>query len=132
VEQRKEREPKVTREIYGGKLEDIPKPRKRKFPGRTKRKVEVSIESYELVGGRHFYPSIQEEKNPIWDKKEKAWRSPWIDPKGEGKRESSRFDTLEEARAWVRKMLKKFPKETHKVEYEYGPRRPKWLYREGD
>ena len=55
--------------IYGGKLKELKKPHRRKYPGKEKRLVRISIARFAGIGV-HYFVSIHEEYNYIWDKKE--------------------------------------------------------------
>lgn len=50
-----------------GSIEDAPHPVQRYWPGAPKkRRVDVTIMTYDF-GGHHYFVSIQEEENPVWD-----------------------------------------------------------------
>jgi len=57
------------------------------FPGcRRKRRVHFDVTSYKGLdpGAVHYYVKLTEEDNPLWDAKERAWRSCWDDKKSQG------------------------------------------------
>jgi len=121
--------------IYGGKLKDLTRrPYKRKYPGKEKRQVRISVMRFSGIGV-HYFVSIREEYNFIWDKKEKTWREPWYsyeDKKGRGQTFNSKFNTYAEAARYVKEILSEhFDMKTHKYEYE-GEGTGKWLYKDGD
>jgi len=121
--------------IYGGKLKELTKrPCKRKYPGKEKRSVDISISRFSGIGV-HYFVSIREEYNYIWDKKEKTWRQPWSsykDKKGRGQTFISKFNTYREAARYVKEIIAEhFSTKTHKYEYE-GEGTGRWLYRDGD
>jgi hypothetical protein len=101
--------------IGGGNIKDYPGA-KRKFPGRKKRTVHVSIYKYYGIG-QHFHVSLSEEDNPIWDVKEKSWRTCWGDFKGKGRFEFTTARSLLSVKAWIEETIAdKFPPKTHKIE----------------
>lgn len=121
--------------IYGGKLKELTKPPcKRKYPGKEKRPVHISILRFTGIG-THYYVSIKEEYNFIWDEKEKDWRQPWYsseDKEGSGKIFIGRFNDYGSAASYVKEIIAEhFDKKTHKFEYE-GEGTGRWLYRDGD
>jgi len=124
----------------GGYLAELPKPWKRMFPGRSKRRVSVSIYKYYGLG-QHYWVSLHEEGNPIWDRANKCWRSAWDDKSDDtkGRLFSRRCLSLVSARSYVEKIQKKFfPNKTHKLDVNAvnlsEPDEKVWLgiYKEGD
>ena len=88
--------------LTGGYLKDLPLPHRRKFPGEELRSVWISVSRYSAVGGCHYYVSIREENNPIWDPRTNGernsdflgtaygdkivgWHRAWDDEEGNGK-----------------------------------------------
>jgi hypothetical protein len=124
--------------IGGGNIKDYPNAR-RKFPGRAKRHVRISACMYYGIG-KHYWVTMHEEDNPIWDAKEKAWRKCWDDLKKNGHIESQAFLSMVSARGWIEKMQKKyFSKKTHVLDpIDFGglseEDEQKWLgaYKDGD
>jgi hypothetical protein len=124
--------------IGGGSIKDYPNA-KRKFPGRTKRLVRISARMYYGIG-KHYWITMHEENNPIWDAKEKAWRECWDDLKKNGRIESQSFLSIVSAKLWIEEVAKKyFPKKTHKLQdIDFGglteEDEKRWLgiYKEGD
>ena len=124
--------------FFGGHIKDYPKA-KRKYPGRTKRKVEVSARVYYGIG-MHYWITLHEEDNPIWDAKGKGWRSCWDDTEGRGAIESSPFLSMVSAKEWIAEQVKtQFPKKTHKIGAvnfgglsEGGEKKWLGIYKEGD
>ncbi len=117
---------------FGCKLVDIfPQPHIRKYPNQvTKRKVRASIHDFKMAFGQHYYTSLCEEDNPVWEGRYTIpgniyhngphWVRPWHDDDGKGRHESGRFDTYTEAVAWIdTEGPKMFPPETHVIEREY-------------
>jgi hypothetical protein len=110
--------------VMGGKWKDVPKPYQLYYP-RTdggKRGLSVGVHKYYGVGV-HFYASVREADNYVWDSAENVWRRPWdandgnkLYPSLEGKDFSDKFDTHTEARNFVNKILKReFSPGTHEV-----------------
>jgi len=74
---------------HGGHLEEISKPHTRFFPNPyRKRKVTVTISRYYGIG-LHYYVSLQEEDNPIWNGE--AWQTAWDDKEGRGRTDTDLF-----------------------------------------
>lgn len=125
-------------EIYGGHIKDYPKA-KRRFPGKTKREVSISARSYYGIGV-HYWVTMKEEDNPVWDAKEKSWRHCWDDIEARGHIESESFLSMVSAQQWIAKMQKKyFPPKTHTLRgVDFGglteADEQKWLgtYKVGD
>lgn len=124
--------------IYGGNIAHYPGAR-RQFPGRKKRRVSISARSYYGIG-KHYWVTMHEEDNPIWDTKEKSWRICWDDFEGRGAIESKSFLSIVSAQGWIKEVQKKqFPTKTHVVDaVDFGglteADEQKWLgiYKEGD
>jgi len=124
--------------FMGGYIKDYPNA-KRKFPGKTKRRVSVSARMYYGIG-KHYWVTMHEEDNPIWDAKEKGWRECWDDLKKNGRIESAPFLSIVSAQSWIKTMTKKyFPAKTHTIgAIDFGGLsegdEQKWLgiYKEGD
>ena len=105
----------MTKLISGGNIKDYPNA-KRKFPGRTKRHVRVSVRMYYGIG-KHYWLTLHEEDNPIWDSKEKAWRECCDDLKKNGHIESEHFLSMVSAQDWLEKIINKlFPAKTHIID----------------
>lgn len=90
--------------VYGGRLEDIPLPHIRLYPTLAKRPVEIHIHKYYGIG-KHYFPTIEEENNPLWDSSEGVWRQAWDDKESKGREFSSRFNYLYQAKNWVKKII---------------------------
>lgn len=115
--------------ITGGYLEDIPEPHIRKWPGSPhKRELTVRITRY-YYEGTHYYISIQEEENPLWngtpyehdESRPVGWVVAWDDKEAQGKTDfnfntDTRFNYITEAKHAVDKILENFP--DHEVIYE--------------
>ena len=98
-------------EIFGGNVKDYPGA-KRRFPGKRKREVTVSVRMYYGIG-KHYWVSVKEKDNPIWDGEH--WRTCWDDFEGRGRIESQSFLSMVSAQQWLESLKKKeFPKKTHK------------------
>ena len=124
--------------IFGGYLKEIPKPHKRKFEDkRRKREVTVTITMFFGVG-KHYYVGIREEDNPIWDSTVEehgpiGWHHAWDDDGKNGERFSERFTIKEDAERYIKKKFKKhFPKKTHKLVLDLIGETTQWFYKEGD
>jgi hypothetical protein len=117
--------------FFGGYLEEVPKPHKRKFDDkRRKRRVFIRITIFYGIG-IHYYVDIREESNPIWHKDKKCWWEPW-DFKDDRLYFTERCLTEKDAMDYIKKMeLKYFPSTTHKlIKGDLGQK--KWNYKEGD
>lgn len=126
----------------GGELVSVPKPHVRYYslvnPHKPKRGVKISVMKY-YGAGTHYYVSIKEDDNPIWNAKEHCWHYPADDVKGRGRDFEQKFNTLLEAKLFVRDKLKKhFPLSTHKPTHDWDnlvePERKVWFgrFKEGD
>ncbi len=106
-----------THEFGGGHLAELPKPHFRRYGKHRKelRPVRVGVHKY-LGLGQHYYVSLSEADNPIWDAKEKGWRLCWDDSGGKGELLHNRFGSLTSATLWVRTQAKKrFPASRYKL-----------------
>ncbi len=124
---------KKTTGAFGGTLNDIPKPHIRKFYDYGKRRVRISIMRYSM--GLHYYVSIEEEDNPLWDTsnpKKPLWRVPWKDNKGKGISIGKQFNTVLAAEHFMVQTLKKqFSKS--KYRYDFETKETEFIYsKEGD
>ena len=125
-------DPKSGHSILGGTLKEIPRPHVRRFPKYGSRPVDIRIMKFYSIG-RHYHVSIHESNNPIWDRKRKAWVTPWSDERGRGRSINEKFNTVEVAEAFVKETVKKnFNGSKYEVSYEGEGKFPKWLYRDGD
>lgn len=104
--------------MHGGYLKEIPKPHRRWYNGRRKREVKIGVHVFWGVG-IHYYVTVEEDDNAIWNSKDKLWQLCWDDPK-KGKRFDQKFGNIVEAREWVKKLQQKhFPKKTHKMSQDW-------------
>ena len=127
--------------IMGGKIADIPKPHRRRFDDkRRKREARYSITKYEGIGV-HYYAAIDEENNPIWDSSVSeftgsgpaGWRDAHDDKDGKGRYFSKQCNTMKQAQRWIDATFKKeFGPKTHKLVHKGSNRKPKWHYKDGD
>jgi hypothetical protein len=111
--------------LHGGHLSDIPLPRIRRWPGcPDKRKITIRITRYYDVG-IHYFLTIFEEDNPLWNEKNQEWQFAWDDKEYRGKTDfdflikllpKTRFDAYEEALGWANIILREFP--DHEVVWE--------------
>lgn len=108
--------------ITGGYLKDVPLPHKRRWPGEERqREVRAQVSRYLGGGGRHYYASMEQEQNPIWDTSDAAdwgrsgqemgWICCWDDKGCRGAMLTTRpFDTHIQAMLWFDKMMQeRFP-----------------------
>lgn len=112
--------------ITGGYLRDVPKPHNRKWPDSSdKRNVLVTVGVYQAIG-EHYYVSIAEEHNPVWDTRDAwvwgrpgeaiGWRKCWDDVEGQGKVFEGKFDLRCQADSFIQRIVSEhFPPETHRV-----------------
>ena len=109
-----------TRFCIGGHIKQVPKPHKRWYDDkRRKRPVKITVMGFWGLG-RHYYVSIKEDGNGIWNTKEKTWQECWDDPAARGQQFDKKFDNMVLAAEWVRTMTKKhFPKHTHKLSQDW-------------
>lgn len=119
--------------MLGGKLSEIPKPHRRLFDDkRRKRKLKISVQVFYGIG-RHYHVTVRQEDNPIWNPLTQAqaspswrevqnmdygkeivgWQLAWDDEDGHGKSVLDKFDTLTQAKNFIKKAVKRFP--NHKV-----------------
>ena len=133
-----------TTDISGGNLVEIPLPHKRYFDDRRRRRgVSVNIMRFPL--NPHYYVSIKEADNPIWNPREEnerggAWQLCWDDKEGRGLRHDQKFNTAKLAEGFIRKFLRrKFPRnkyfytdERDMLYHERPSTHRKWYPREGD
>lgn len=127
--------------IFGGHLKDIPEPHKRYFADkRRKRKVTVTISKWKGVG-KHWYVTMIEEDDAIWDSrvtgmwsdktKPNGWTRPWDRSESDGRVFSGSFEVYKKAGECVMEMVANhFPAETHRLVRAFTDE--KWFYREGD
>ena len=107
--------------ITGGYLKNTPKPYKRRWPDEEQQRgLSIRIVRYYGIG-RHYYVSVEQEANPIWDAGDAAdwgrpgephgWTVCWDDEEGKGKLLSSgQFDTHLQAMNWIQDIvLPQFP-----------------------
>lgn len=128
----------ISASFFGGNIKDYPKAR-RLFPGKKKRHVSVSVRSYYGIG-KHYWVTMKEEGNPIWDTKEKAWRECWDDTIGRGHIESKSFLSMVSAKLWIERISKTlFPRKTHVIDLldfsgltEVDEKHWLGIYKEGD
>lgn len=108
--------------MIGGYLKDIPLPHRYKWPGTDEqREVRAQISHYAGSGGRRYYASMEQERNPIWDASDaaewgrpgepKGWTGCWDDKEHKGAMLTTRpFDTHVQAMLWFDKMMReRFP-----------------------
>jgi len=145
-----DRTPKCDRGLLsGGYLKDIPKPHRRKFPEFGPRQVRVHIMKYYGIGV-HYYASVEEEDNPIWNpltygEKDSYWKDTergnevvgwqiaWDDREGRGRRfNSPGTKSPYWIRKWVRETIKKHFRPFDAYEFEDMMGKRMWFYREGD
>ena len=111
--------------IYGGKIEEIPLPHRRKSetPG-EKRRVTITLTSY--VGswfGKHVYVGFRVEGDAIWNSERDDWQIPWEDLAGEyrfpdGADVHKKFNSEENAMKFAKEIVKKyFPSDKFKIEF---------------
>jgi len=121
------------RSRYGGWLKDVPKPHRRFYDDRRrKRSVEVSVSRF-WGQGDHYYVTLRQDDNPIWDATDDFWILAWDDhDKGEGLRLSRKFANRVFAQEWIdEQMAKYFP--GHKLLWLEENVSAKWFYKtEGD
>jgi hypothetical protein len=99
---------------YGGHMKDYPGARRLyTATGRRKRPLELSIIVYSI--GTHYWTTLQEADNPIYDKVEKSWRMCWDDKEGKGRIESRQCRNILESQRWVRRMTR-YVFKNHKLE----------------
>lgn len=118
--------------VFGGRLSELPQPIVRRFaPGAiraadgTLRVVVVALGQFESAAA-HVYADIEEESNPVWDAAAGAWRNCWNDPDIAGRTVRAKFDTMDEAKAFVLETLRlTFP--LHEPRMKHGPGVPEWL-----
>lgn len=116
--------------FFGGHIADIPKPHRRYFDDRRrKRDVEVSICDYLGIIGKHFYAVLTEEFNPLWNAKEKRWQQCWDDDAGRGSTLSKQCYSRSEAEEWCHRAGRKAFK---RHRFVHVGQKLRWFYRDGD
>jgi hypothetical protein len=110
----------------GGHLENVPRPHERKWPdSEEKRRVKVDVYTWRgmSLGAVHWYGSVEEESNPVWDSSILDWRLCWDDEKATGREFRGDFDTKEEVVSWAKEIIgREFEPETHYLHFEYDTR----------
>ena len=119
--------------LYGGKLKEIPKPWKREFPSKTKkRRVELDIYTWRgsFPGAIHWHVDLNEEANLIWNKKIKDWQRAHDDKEAKGRSfHIADLLSLVAAQDWVQGIrLKNFPTKTHVLIDKDGTGK-RWIYK---
>ncbi|MCK5642567.1 MAG: hypothetical protein KAJ19_17295 [Gammaproteobacteria bacterium] len=100
---------------FGGHLEDVPLPHKRRWPGSTiKRDVKLRISNWMA----RWWAEVIESENPIWDSAQEVWRFCWDDKGGRGGRriDGGKFSRKSEALHWGLGILDtEFPDHEHHI-----------------
>ena len=113
--------------LTGGHLKDIPKPHHRMYPCKNgKRPLRITVMRYSC--GVHFWVTITEDDNPIWDTSAYdgtwggsegqviGWHSAWDDKEGKGRAFSEQCNTPREARIYIAKVLREnFPADQYEI-----------------
>lgn len=125
----------------GGYLKEIPKPHKRYFDDRRRRReVTIHITIYQGIG-MHYHVTLSEEDDSIWNISSSeyyedevvGWQTARDDDRSKGESISEKFNTPRQAEAFVRKTLRRrFPRKTHKYVYGWTGQSRKWFYKDGD
>jgi len=112
----------------GGHLVEIPEPHVRLWPNpNTKQPVRIAIGRFS--GYPHYWASLTEKFNPIWNptlygvewggelaEKPIGWQEAWDDKKGRGRTFEEECDSESQAKNFIqRTLLKEFPTETHEI-----------------
>jgi len=110
-----------TKTMIGGHLKEVPKPHVRWYDKRRgKRLVKVTVMGFWGIG-HHYYVTLREDSNGIWNTKEECWQECWDDPKARGQQFDKKFGNMVLAAAWVKEIAKKhFPKKTHKLSQDWN------------
>lgn len=113
--------------MLGGYLKDVPHGalKRRKFKSdNIGRYLSVSLTKYTGVG-QHYYVSVREESNPLWNEKDQRWQKFWDDTEADGFSDHNRFNTLKQVEQYFKKIKRKF--KNHSIElpeedikYYYG------------
>lgn len=116
---------------FGGNIADYPNA-KRYYADGEPRPIKISITSFEgvLSGACHYYASVKEDFNPIWDGLH--WRQCWDDEDGKGRMYEKRFNNKEDAQRWVQLIIaKNFPespiRQTYENQFDWLPK--EWFER---
>jgi len=131
--------------IFGGYFSDIPEPHRFKYPDSDeKRVVRVTINSWVGIspGAIHYYATIQEEENPVWNAtinedtgEAEGWTVCWDHPNEHNGRRFTKNDFLDRvlAKAWAAKIVKKFfPDHEVRIDYDEDEKMIFRYLREGD
>lgn len=101
-------------DVSGGHIADYPGPHRRYYDDRRrKRKVTVGVIVYSI--GKHYWVSMRQDDNPIWDGK--SWRLCWDDKESRGRVLSRQCDNKIEVHHFVRHAMH-FVFPGHKLDWE--------------
>jgi hypothetical protein len=134
----------------GGYLKDIPRPHfrmfgpiGRKWPQhipRYRKLRELHISVYQYAGFPHYFVTLRQEDNYIWDTRREdtdppdfkgRWHKAWDDKRGEGKTiHSGELNNRLEVNAFIKKHVRRFPR--HKIRWDGWSRKLYMYYRQGD
>jgi len=81
--------------------------------------------------GKHWFVSLKEEDNPIWDVQEDGWRIAWDDTEARGRYfDGPKSLSYGWAHTWAKQMIARhFP--NHEIHGDFDAP-VHWFYREGD
>ena len=98
--------------IRGGRLKEIPKPYKYRYPSNDElREVRVTVNSFTeigSIGAKHWYVTIKEDDNYIWNIQENCWQQPWDlleIHKGRKFEDKTTFINKPDAMSWARRIV---------------------------
>ncbi len=95
-------------------MENNARPWKRKFPGKEKRRVEISIQRFD--GCPHSHVRIKEEANPVWDSEMGDWLETFYDEGGRGTTWDQKWYQLKNAHAFIKLVWQDwFSPKTHEL-----------------
>ena len=119
-------------QYYGGYIIEIPKPHIRYFDDGRYRPVEGEVTTWRGIsfGARHWYASLREVENPIWNPvggyphKDPVWQAAWDDKICKGRIIHKDCESEDEAWNWIKAEFSRvFGNKTHRLVYKSKPRR---------
>ena len=93
-------------------------------------KVNITVLKFHGIG-IHYYCTIKEEPNFIWEEESQTWTEFWDDPYKLREFQNGNFLTVEDARKWIQETLNEnFEPGTYFVSEENND--DTWFYKDGD
>lgn len=104
---------------HGGYLHEVPEPHIRMCSLPGYRRV-VVVKNLKFIAGGHYYVSITEEDDPVWDAKQQGWRYAWDDEKKRGRSFDARYSHIRFVQPWIDRTIAQHfsPKDRYAFEYD--------------